>query len=76
MLFGFYGFINLFEVHELQAAVMYVAQMVMILYPSFVIFAVLHYHHIRRHEKMLLKRLKVVPRAIMTDERQPTVSTA
>jgi hypothetical protein len=76
VLFGFYGIINLFEVHELQIAVIYVAQMVMILYPSFVIFAVLHYHYIRKHEKMLLKRLKVVPQAIMTDERQSTVSSA
>jgi hypothetical protein len=76
VLFGFYGIINLFKAHELQAAVMYVAQMVIILYPSFVIFAVLHYHYIRRHERVLLKRLKVVPRAIMTDERKSTISTA
>ncbi|MCX5810334.1 MAG: hypothetical protein NTX36_13370 [Proteobacteria bacterium] len=61
VLFGFYGIINLFKAHELQAAVMYVAQMVMILYPSFVIFAMLHYHYIRGHERVLLKRLKVVP---------------
>jgi hypothetical protein len=57
--FGFYGIINLLEDHSRLLAAQYIAQMMVVLYPPFVILSVLHARYLARHEEGLLKRLRV-----------------
>ena len=57
--FGFYGIINLFEDHSRLLAAQYIAQMVVVLYPPFVILNVLHARYLARHEEIILRRLKM-----------------
>ncbi|MGE5253444.1 MAG: hypothetical protein ACM3N7_05735 [Planctomycetaceae bacterium] len=57
--FGFYGIISLFENNTQLAVAKYVAQMVVILYPPFVVLNVLHSRYLGSHEETLLKRLKI-----------------
>jgi hypothetical protein len=47
--------------------VKYVAQMVVVLYPPFVVFNVLHSRYLNSREEVLLKRLKAVSAGIMMD---------
>jgi hypothetical protein len=61
ILFGFYGIFNLFESHEHLLAVRYMAQMVVVLYPPFLVMAVIHNLYIEKREFLILKRLKVLP---------------
>jgi len=57
--FGFYGIINLFEEHSRLLAAQYIAQMVVVLYPPFVVLNVLHARYLARYEEIILKRLKM-----------------
>lgn len=66
VLFGFYGIFSLFQSHEHLLAIRYIAQMVIILYPPFVVFNVLHTLYLRKQESILLASLKVQPRVILT----------
>jgi hypothetical protein len=59
ILFGFYGMISVFRDHSLMSAIKYIMQMVVILYPPFLIFSVFHAFYLQRKEKVLLERLKV-----------------
>jgi hypothetical protein len=59
IVFGFYGIINLFEEHSRLLAAQYIAQMVVILYPPFVVLNVLHSRYLGGHKEILLKRLKI-----------------
>jgi hypothetical protein len=61
ILFGFYGLFSLFESHERLLAVRYIAQMVLALYPPFLVMAVVHKHYTEKRELLILKRLKVLP---------------
>ena len=74
--FGFYGIISLFENNTQLFVVKYVAQMVVVLYPPFVVFNVLHSRYLKSREKVLLKRLKTVSGGIMTDEKNLASSGA
>ena len=56
---GFYGIINFFEEHSRLLAAQYIAQMVVVLYPPFVVFNVLHARFLAKREKVLLEKLKV-----------------
>ena len=58
--FGFYGIISLFENNTQLIVAKYVAQMVVVLYPPFVVFNVLHSRYLKSREEVLLKRLKAV----------------
>jgi hypothetical protein len=58
IIFGFYGIFNLFEIHERLLAVQYIFQMVIVLYPPFVVMTVLHFLYIEKYENILLKKLK------------------
>lgn len=58
ILFGFYGMFGLFESHERLLAVRYIAQMVLALYPPFLVLAVVHKLYTEKREFLILKRLK------------------
>jgi hypothetical protein len=58
IIFGFYGIFSLFEIHELLLAVQYIFQMVIVLYPPFVVMTVLHFLYIEKYETVLLEKLK------------------
>ena len=61
ILFGFYGMFSLFESHERLLAVRYIAQMVLALYPPFLVLAVVHKFYTEKREPLILKRLKALP---------------
>lgn len=71
---GFYGIINLFEEHSRLLAAQYIAQMVVVLYPPFIVFNVLHARHLAKREKVLLKRLKVAMGVTMMDRKEMAAS--
>ena len=58
VIFGFYGIFNLFEIHEQLLAVQYIFQMVIVLYPPFVVMTVLHFLYIEKYATVLLEKLK------------------
>ena len=53
-LFGFYGIISLFQNNTQLLVAKYVAQMVVILYPPFVVFNVLHSRYLKSREDVFL----------------------
>jgi hypothetical protein len=63
--FGFYGIINLFNNNTWILFAKYVAQMVVILYPPFVVFNVIHSPYLKEREEVLLRRLKAFSRGVM-----------
>ncbi len=72
--FGFYGIIGLFENNTRLLAAQYVAQMVVILYPPFVVFNVLHSRYLIKREDILLEKLKTAPGFILRDGEEAGVS--
>ena len=66
IVFGFYGIFSLFESHAHLLAVLYIAQMVVVLYPPFVTMAVLHALYIEKREAILLDKLKPIQQVIPT----------
>lgn len=67
--FGFYGIVNLFEAYEYLEAAQYIVQMIIIYYPPFVIFSVLHSYYIRKNEAALIKQLGAEPYVVSIDEK-------
>ncbi len=61
ILFGFYGMFSLFGSHERLLAVRYVAQMVLALYPPFLVLAVVNKYYTETRERLILKKLKALP---------------
>jgi hypothetical protein len=61
ILFGFYGMFSLFESHERLLAVRYIAQMVLALYPPFLVLAVVHKFYAESRELLILEKLKAQP---------------
>jgi hypothetical protein len=59
VILGFYGIISLSKSHSMMMAIQYLAQMVLILYPPFLVFNVFHMLYIDRSENRLLGRLHV-----------------
>src|SRR4030043_588713 len=57
VLFGFYGVFSLFSQFQKKEALIYLFQMIVILYPSFTIFNVFHTHFLRRNIESLSKKL-------------------
>ncbi len=74
--FGFYGIINLFEDHSRLLAAQYIAQMVVVLYPPFVVLNVLHTRYLARVEERILGKLKAVRGAILMNRKDAAVSQA
>jgi hypothetical protein len=58
VIFGFYGIFNLFAIHERLLAIRYIFQMIVVLYPPFVVMTVLHFLYIEKNEPVLLEKLK------------------
>jgi hypothetical protein len=73
--FGFYGIISLFQNNTQLIVAKYIAQMVVVLYPPFVIFNVLHSRYLGSHEKVLLRSLKAVSGDVMMGEKDLARST-
>ncbi len=67
ILFGFYGIISLFDINNQVLVIKYVAQMVIILYPPFVIFSVIHSRYTESHRDILLARLKFSQQGLPTE---------
>jgi hypothetical protein len=61
ILFGFYGMFSLFESHDRLLALRYIAQMILALYPPFLVLAVVHKFYTEKREVLILKRLKAQP---------------
>jgi len=57
VLFGFYGILSLFGEFSRTETLVYLFQIVVILYPPFAIFSVLHAHFVRRNIESLSKKL-------------------
>ncbi len=69
--FGFYGIFSLFDEYDRLPAVLYIAQMVIVLYPPFVVFSVLHNRYLMSRENKLLEELKVAQDVISADREEP-----
>jgi hypothetical protein len=67
ILFGFYGMVSMFQNHSQVLAFQYLAQMVVILYPPFLIFNVSHAFYLKQKETVLLEKLKVKSRINLSD---------
>ena len=74
--FGFYGIINLFEEHSRLLVAQYIAQMVVVLYPPFVVLNVLHTRYLARVEERILGKLKAAPGAILMGRNDAATSKA
>jgi hypothetical protein len=74
--FGFYGIINLFEDNARFLAAQYIAQMVVVLYPPFVVFNVLHARFLAKREEVLLKSLKVATGFTLVNGKEAGISKA
>ena len=66
IVFGFYGIFSLFESHAHLLAILYIAQMVVVLYPPFVAMAVFHALYVEKREAILLDKLRPIPQVIPT----------
>lgn len=72
--FGFYGIFSLFDEYDRLQAALYIAQMVIVLYPPFVVFSVLHNRYLRSREERLLGKLKADQNFLLTDREATAVS--
>ena len=72
--FGFYGIISLFENSTQLLVAKYVAQMVVVLYPPFVFFNVLHSRYLMSREGVLLRRLKADPGVVLMNGQETAIS--
>jgi len=59
IVFGLYGLFSLFDQFAKMQALIYLFQMIFILYPSFTVFSVLHAHFVQKRAEELSKRLNV-----------------
>ena len=65
--FGFYGIFSFFNEYDRLPAALYIAQMVVVLYPPFVVFSVLHSRYLDSREEKLLEKLKAAQDVILAD---------
>jgi hypothetical protein len=72
--FGFYGIFSFFDEFDRLPAALYIAQMVIVLYPPFVVFSVLHNRYLKSREDELLEKLKAAQDVILADPRTPAAS--
>jgi hypothetical protein len=70
ILFGLYGMFSLFDSHEHLLAIKYIAQMVVVLYPPFLVMTVFHTIYIGKHEILILDRLKVVQQIVRIEDQE------
>jgi len=74
IVFGFYGIFSLFDEYDRLPAALYIAQMVIVLYPPFVVFSVLHNRYLKSREDKLLERLKAAQDVTLADRAVPAIS--
>jgi hypothetical protein len=72
--FGFYGIFSLFDEYDRLPAARYIAQMVIVLYPPFVVFSVLHNRYLKSREDKLLEKLKAAQDVILADRGAPAAA--
>jgi hypothetical protein len=70
IIFGFYGMFSLFESHERLLAVQYIFQMIIVLYPPFVVMTVLNFLYIEKYEPILLEKLKIDFQLMLMDKKE------
>lgn len=68
IVFGLYGVFSLFDQFSKMQALTYLFQMIVILYPSFTVFAVVHAHFIRSNVGSLSKRFFPRKEVIVADD--------
>lgn len=73
ILFGFYGMFSLFGSYKRLLAVRYIAQMVLALYPPFLVLAVVHKFYTENRELLILNRLKAQP-IVPIEEQELTIA--
>jgi len=73
ILFGFYGVFSLFSEFQKTEALVYLFQVVVILYPPFAVFSVFHTHFLQKRGETLLDRLFIEKGNLTDDERVPMV---
>jgi hypothetical protein len=73
ILFGFYGVISLFNEFQKTEALVYLFQVVVILYPPFAVFSVFHTHFLQKRGETLLDRLFIEKGNLTDDEKVPMV---
>jgi hypothetical protein len=59
VVFGFYGIVNLLGEYPKTEALIYLFQIIVILYPPFAVFSIIHAHFVQRRAENLLERLFV-----------------
>jgi len=69
VLFGLYGIANLFDDYAYFEAARHITQMIVVYYPPFVIFGIVHNYYIRKNESELIKQLGAEPYSISINER-------
>jgi predicted DNA repair protein MutK len=65
IVFGLYGVLSLFREFSKVQALLYLFQVVVILYPPFAVFSVFHAHFVQRRAEDLSKRLNVEKSSIL-----------
>jgi len=74
LFFGFYGILSLFQDYSQVLVAKYVGQMIVVLYPPFVVFNVLHSRYLRSREHILLGRLKAFSGFILQGRQEVAAS--
>jgi len=67
--FGLYGVFSLFDQFSKMQALIYLLQIIVMLYPPFTVFSILHAHFIQRRAENLSKRLFVRRGAVSNEEK-------
>jgi predicted DNA repair protein MutK len=67
--FGLYGVLSLFDQFSKMQALIYLLQIIVMLYPPFTVFSILHAHFIQRRAENLSKRLFVRRGAVSNEEK-------
>jgi hypothetical protein len=68
IVFGLYGVFSLFDQFSKMQALTYLFQMIVILYPSFMVFSIFHAHFVQRKAEDLSKRLNLERRRLSHQE--------
>ena len=58
------------SVWKILLAIQYIAQMIVVLYPPFLVMAFLHTLYIKKYEILILKRLKAAPQIVPIKDRE------
>ena len=68
VLLGFYGIISLFGEFQIKQSLIYLFQMVLILYPPFTVFSVLHTHFIQKRVELFSGKLSITKGTVLHEK--------